>query len=89
MSEYGLKVIGKRIIAEEIVVEEKKSILIVTSTKPTEITLRVLAVGEDIPIQPGQKILVKNGWMHKFKFLDKDVVLVPLEEIIGIIDEKA
>jgi co-chaperonin GroES (HSP10) len=89
MSEYGLKVIGKRIIAEEIVVEEKKSILIVTSAKPTEITLRVLAVGEDIPIQPGQKILVKNGWMHKFKFLDKDVVLVPLEEIIGIIDEKA
>ena len=91
MSEFSLQVIGKKIIAKELNKEEEKktSLLIVTQTKPTELVLEIMSVGEDIPIEPGQRILAKNGWMYRFKHDDEDLVLVNLDDVIGIVNEKA
>jgi co-chaperonin GroES (HSP10) len=91
MSNSTINVVGKRIIAREneLEPEKKSNLIIMTQTKPSEVVLEVVSVGDDIPIYPGQQILVKNGWMYKFKHNDEDLVLITLDDVIGIINEKS
>jgi len=87
MTDFALKVTGKRIIAKEFPEEKKEGVLIIPKAKPSEIRLQVLSVGDEMNILPGQTILVKAGWMYKFNFNEQELVLVPFEEIIGVVNE--
>lgn len=88
----GIDVIGKRVLATALPKEEeKKKVLLLPNEKRQEEILEVIGINEETPknIKVGSRIFIKSNWVNKIKHKDQEICIISLEEIFGVINEKA
>ena len=83
--DLNIKVVGKFVIAEEVLEEQVKSTIILPGKEKTnEMVLSVISGGEEKGISPGDKILINGHWNNKFKHGQKEYQIIPFDIIVGV-----
>jgi co-chaperonin GroES (HSP10) len=78
---------GLFVLAEEIEEEKKANKLILTAKTEEKPFLRVVAAPKnDKGIIDGRIILLNNAWCKKITHKDKEYCIVPLDNIVGVLE---
>lgn len=80
-----MKILGKRLIVEEIVEEQvKSSIIMVSVTKDPVLRGIVLGASNETPFEEGNIVLVSRFLCEPIKWNGKDVLITSQDHIIAV-----